>query len=288
MTTPVLLRIVGAVGCDEKGALLSLDDWEKSWSIDNGKSLHSYPMSSAQYDSIKQRLIADGYKKNPSDTIELSAVRRFGSVESMAASQPLQIDGTVLKACGSFKKNFCWFYTYYTFNEAYEPLKNLYPLPMEDYLKTEVASFWFTGAPNIMQGCTPLESKDKLDAIQTDVERWLSACWMAIYSDVVAAHYQKIVGAPVEKDAFIANRDALLKFSLQKGLDIASNALLYIDEYYACNAFTNSLNGDSLFQTELDSRCQFLFDVAALDARYNLIMPGTVVDAGNGTVVSGL
>lgn len=280
--------LVGAVDSDEKGALLSLGDWEKSWSIDNGKNLHPYPMSSAQYDSLAQELTSCGYKKSLSDTVLLSAVRRFNSVESMATSQPLQIDGALLEARGSFEKKIRWFYTYYTFNETYEPLKDKYPLPMEDYVKPEVAAFWFTGSPNLVQGCTPLEAKDKLDAIQTDVERWLSACWMAVYCDVVAEYYHKIADAPVDKDSFIANRDALLKFSLQKGLDVTNNALSFIDEYYSCNAFTNSLKDDSLFQAELDSRCHLFFDVAALDVRYNLIMPGTVIDTGNGTLVNGV
>ena len=280
--------LVGAVCSDEKGALLSLNDWEKSWSIDNGMSLHPYPMSSAQYDSLAQELASGGYNKSPSDTVLLSAVRRFGSVESMAALQPLQIDGVQLEARGSFDKKFRWFYTYYTFNETYGALKNKYPLPMEDYVKPEVASYWFTGSPNLMQGYTPLESKDKLDAMQTDVERWLSACWMALCCDVVASHYLKITDAPVNKDSFVHNRNALLKYSLQKGLEVTNNSLSFIDEYYSCNAFTKSLKDDSLFQDELDNRCQFLFDVAALDARYNLIMPGTVIDAGNGAVVDGV
>ena len=159
---------------------------------------------------------------------------------------------------------------------------------MEDYVKPEVASYWFTGSPNLMQGYTPLESKDKLDAMQTDVERWLSACWMALCCDVVASHYLKITDAPVNKDSFVHNRNALLKYSLQKGLEVTNNSLSFIDEYYSCNAFTKSLKDDSLFQDELDNRCQFLFDVAALDARYNLIMPGTVIDAGNGAVVDGV
>lgn len=280
--------LVGAVDSDEKGALLSLDDWEKSWSIDNGRTLHPYPMSTAQYDSLAQELTSCGYKKTLSDTVLLSAVRRFGSVGSMAASQPLQIDGSVLEARGSFEKKFRWFYTYYTFNETYGPLKDKYPLPMEDYVKPEVASFWFTGSPNLIRGNTPSESKDKLDAIQADVERWLSACWLTLYCDAVVEHYGEVAGAPVDRDSFVADRDELLNFSLQKGLDVANNALAFIDEYYGCNAFTNSLKGDSLFQSELDGRCQFLFDIAALDARYNLIMPGTVIDAGNGAVVDGV
>ena len=280
--------LVGAVDSDEKGALLSLGDWEKSWSIDNGRTLHPYPMSLAQYDSLAQELVSGGYKKSLSDTVLLSAVRRFGSVESMAASQPLQIDGSVLEARGSFEKKFRWFYTYYTFNETYEPLKDKYPLPMEDYVKPEVASFWFTGSPNLIQGNTPSESKDKLDAIQNDVERWLSACWMAVYCDVVVAHYKKVADAPVDKESFVVNRGALLEFSLKKGLEVANNALSYIDEYYGCNAYTSSLKGDSLFQSELDDRCQFLFDVAALDVRYNLIMPGAVIDAGDGALVDGI
>lgn len=280
--------LVGAVDSGEKGALLSLDDWEKNWSIDNGRTLHPYPMSPAQYDSLAQELTSCGYKKTLSDTVLLSAVRRFGSVGSMAASQPLQIDGSVLEARGSFEKKFRWFYTYYTFNETYEPLKDKYPLPMEDYVKPEVASFWFTGSPNLIRGNTPSESKDKLDAIQADVERWLSACWLTLYCDAVVEHYGEVAGAPVDRDSFVADRDELLNFSLQKGLDVANNALAFIDEYYGCNAFTNSLKGDSLFQSELDGRCQFLFDIAALDARYNLIMPGTVIDASNGAVVDGV
>lgn len=280
--------LVGAVDSDEKGALLSLGDWEKSWSIDNGRTLHPYPMSQAQYDSLAQELVSGGYKKSLSDTVLLSAMRKFNSVESMAASQPLQIDGVQLEARGCFEKKFRWFYTYYTFSEIYEALKGRYPLPMEDYVKPEVASFWFTGSPNLIQGCTPLEFKDKLDAVQTDVERWLSACWMAVCCDVVAANYQKVNYAPVGKDSFMLNRDALLEFSLQKGLEVANNSLSFIDEYYSCDVFTKSLKDDSLFQAELDSRCQFFFDVAALDARYNLVMPGTVIDAGNGTLVDGV
>ncbi|MBR6649613.1 MAG: hypothetical protein IKL29_09595, partial [Bacteroidaceae bacterium] len=60
--------------------------------------------------------------------------------------------------------------------------------------------------------------------------------------------------------------------------------LLLIDEFYNTDAYTNSLSGDSAVNAEIDGKFQLVIDVSSLDARYRIVMPGTIVDAGNGTL----
>lgn len=276
--------LVGATDSKERGALLTLDNWEKYWSIKGETEKHSYPMSSSQYDSIARLLKNRGCKTTVADTVLLCATREFQSAEFVAASEPLKVDGKPLEAQSLLERKFRWFYTYYIYSETFEPLIGKFPLALDDYLAPEAASFWFTGSPDIMQGYTPSEFKDKLDAIQTAAEKWLNACMLSMSYDVVARNYQKVKDAPVDYNSFIANRDAVIEF-LNKNKELkVDKPLLLIDEFYNTDAYTNSLSGDSAVNAEIDGKFQLVIDVSSLDARYRIVMPGTIVDAGNGTL----
>ncbi len=113
-------------------------------------------------------------KKDSAETITAFAVRQFKSTQELTDSFRFKSahpwHKIPMKA--HFKKEFRWFYTYYTFQEEFSELPVQLPVPVNKYLTKDEAGYWFSGMPDISKGMNGIETKELLDQLELKVNKW--------------------------------------------------------------------------------------------------------------------
>ena len=128
-------------------------EWKRQWCFTQADSVyHELPMTSQQYAEIREELDRQGIDKSVEDTILVVVERHYNTTEEMSADLPLVLADKPLTATSISKKNFRWFYTDYHFSESYASCDSLFSIPITDYVDKDVASYWFTGKPNLAEG----------------------------------------------------------------------------------------------------------------------------------------
>ncbi len=269
---------------------LNIDDnWALSWGYKGAATRNNLPITPAEYSNIKKAIKESGYKKGIGDTLLIFAKREFDNVEKMCSSTPLTINGNPLKVEGRLDKKFRWFYTDYTYTETYACIDSLFPWPLEyDFKDNDEASYWFTGSPDIMQGCSPAERKNRLDQMERCAERWLMGNVYSTLCDKINYHSDLLCEPPILTPAmYRQRREEVVRYALDNDVDFLSldreTTHKIIEKL--CYSGTYSL----FFEKEYGYIQNFKEEVASeycrmfsLNAEYNLVMPGRIIDSGNG------
>ena len=256
--------------------------WERTWSVQGVDSVrYPVPLTEAQLDSMQELDL----NKQLGNMLMVHAKKTYHSVEEMSAQlyRPdryhlKKVEG--VKVSSSLKKSFKWFYTDYTFNETYtyegDPI---FPIPLNDFLSTDTASYWFTGQPDLTQHLTGAEQKHMLDQIETKINQWSNANWFFEVCNIIIANYDSIRNPPVSKERFISLRDSLVMqpcvLNGYEGEDGTKGITTQMEEIFQTDAYTDflqSYEGDP-------AQYEQLFSFGTV---YDLMMPGTVTDAGMG------
>ncbi len=83
------------------------------------------------------------------------------------------------------KKNFRWFYTYYTYTATYKELMDKGPVPLSNYMNKEEQIIWFCGDNSAYNGLSGMELKDKLNGIESKFGEWYSRSQYEINWEVI-------------------------------------------------------------------------------------------------------
>ena len=235
-------------------------DWERTWSVVGEDSLrHPVPMTHEQWDSL-QRVFP---KQSVSSKILLHCKRDYQTVSEMSDSLSQVIIDKLFHAKSSLEKHFKWFYTDYVFEETFSILdsKHYFPIPIENYLSADTASYWYTGQPDLTKDLTGAEQKEMLDGIETKVSQWLNANAFAyVYDYIGHVYYKELKNPPVSKERFLALRDS----------DVYSNLSLFHDNEKLEWVMNQKYRGYKLLTT-------------MMAFQYELVMPGEILDSGIGT-----
>ena len=255
--------------------------WERTWSIQGVDSVrYPVPLTEAQLDSM-QELDVDRQLGN---MLLVHAKKTYQSVEEMSAElyrsdrhHLKKAEG--IKASSSLEKRFKWFYTDYTFSETFtyegEPV---FPIPLSDFLSADTASYWFTGQPDLTRNLSGAEQKQMLDKIETKIDQWSNANWFYEACNIIIANYDSIQNPPVGKERFISLRDSLVmqpcvlngnEEGMTKGITTQMETIFHTDAY------------TKFFQTYKGGPAQY-DQLLSFGSPYDLVMPGTVTDAGIG------
>ena len=151
-------------------------EWKRQWCFTQADSVyHELPMTSQQYAEIREELNRQGIDKPVEDTILVVAERHYNTTEEMSADLPLMLADKPLTAKSSMKKSFRWFYSDYQFSEVYASCDSLFSIPITDYVEEDVASYWFTGKPNLAEGVPGAGMKEMLDNVEERISQWVNA-----------------------------------------------------------------------------------------------------------------
>ena len=263
--------------------LLSDSAWSKSWCIKGDTARHPFPMTSEQFVEVRSSLPKDC----PSDTLRVCAVRSFASVEEMGGTPLLMLGDEPLMAQVSLKKRFRWFYTDYVFEETYPIQGQLFSYPLGKFVEDDVASYWFTGEPDLMQGRSPAEKKETDDMIEEQCDRWLVANYVAEAFDAVADGYDSLSDMPMDKSAYLTHRDSVVNYALDCQFTFGDNIDTLFSGYFDSRAFEEAF-ASSKIEQQLDDKLDDFVDLMGLKVDYRLVLPGTIRDAGNGVLEQGV
>ncbi|MBR4130223.1 MAG: hypothetical protein IKU02_04765 [Bacteroidaceae bacterium] len=219
------------------------------------------------------------------DTVTTTFEQVFKSVSKMCEETPLQLNGTQLKSNAQLKKHFRWFYTDYTFTETFYCVGDIFNLADTVYASNAVMSYWFTGEPNLVKGLSGAEASQKLSEIEPLVTRWLNDNLFQVGFDYIVANYDSIPNPPVNKERFIELHDSLAHFILADAEDpLDINPTDKFREFFHSDAYSMFFGENTLQAEELTKELEKRMNIFCFNVPYTLVMPGKVVDAGNGSL----
>lgn len=271
-----------AASADEDYDSIIDKSWERTWSVQGADSVrYPVPLTEAQLDSMQELDLS----KPLGNMLMVHAKKTYNSVEEMSAElyrserhHLKKVEG--IKATSTLEKSFKWFYTDYTFSETFtyegEPI---FPIPLSDFMSADTASFWFTGQPNLTQHLSGAEQKELLDKIEKKINQWSNANWFYEICNIIIANYDSIQNTPVNKEHFISLRDSLVMQPCVlngNAEDSGPKAFLsQIEGILLTDVYTNFLKTYKGGPAQYEQLLSFGYP-------YDLVMPGSVTDAGMG------
>ena len=271
-----------AASADEDYDSIIDKSWERTWSVQGADSVrYPVPLTEAQLDSMQELDL----NKPLGNMLLVHAKKTYDSVEEMSAElyrsdnhHLKKVEG--IKATSTLEKSFKWFYTDYTFSETFtyegEPI---FPIPLSDFTSADTASFWFTGQPDLTQYLSGAEQKELLDKIEKKISQWSNANWFYEICNIIIDNYDSIQNTPVSKERFTSLRDSLvMQPSVLNAVEEDSNPKAFlssIEGILHTDVYTNFLKTYEGGPAQYEQLLSFGYP-------YDLVMPGTVTDAGMG------
>ena len=259
-------------------------DWERTWSVMGDSIQHACPMTEQQWDSL-QNVFAD---QNVPDKILMHFKRNYQNVSEMSDSLT-QAVRQLFKATASLDKHFKWFYTDYTYKEtlASTDLNQIFPVPLDRFVSADSASYWFTGEPNLAADLTGAEQKEMLDEIETRISQWFCACTMSNIYAHVWKNYDEVKNPPVSEEQFWALKDSVIMSSAVRNLNLFGNinqVSNILKDFYQSDAYTPMFSDSTRWERLLEIKYKDYERLVTMKPMLEYVMPGKVIDAGNGVV----
>ena len=271
-----------AASADEDYDSIIDKSWERTWSVQGADSVrYPVPLTEAQLDSMQELDL----NKPLGNMLLVHAKKTYDSVEEMSAElyrsdnhHLKKVEG--IKATSTLEKSFKWFYTDYTFSETFTYEDNtLFPIHLSDFMSADTVSFWFTGQPDLTQYLSGAEQKELLDKIEKKISQWSNANWFYEICNIIIDNYDSIQNTPVSKERFTSLRDSLvMQPSVLNGNveDSGPKAFLsQIEGILLTDVYTNFLKTYKGGFAQYERLLSFGYP-------YDLVMPGSVTDAGMG------
>ncbi len=219
------------------------------------------------------------------DTVSTTFWSIWGSAEEMSEQIPLQLNGTRLRSKASLKKQFRWFHTNYIFTETFFCVGDTFKLADTLYADKALISYWFTGEPNLVKGLSGAEASQKLSEIEPAINRWLNDNLLAVGFDYIVNHYESIPSPPVSKERFVELHDSLVQFIIAAGDDLLSfKPEDKLHAFFHSDAYDIFFNDETTLGKGLTGELENKLNIFWFNVPYTLTMPGTVIDAGNGSL----
>ena len=259
-------------------------DWERTWSVMGDSIQHACPMTEQQWDSL-QNVFAD---QNVPDKILMHIKRNYQNVSEMSDSLT-QAVRQLFKATASLDKHFKWFYTDYTYKEtlASTDLNQIFPVPLDRFVSADSASYWFTGEPNLAAGLTGAEQKEMLDEIETRISQWFCACTISNIYAHVWKNYDEVKNPPVSEEQFWALKDSVIMSPAVRNLNLFGNinqVSNIFKDFYQSDAYTPLFSDSTRWERLLEIKYKDYERLVTMKPMLEHVMPGKVIDAGNGVV----
>jgi len=259
-------------------------DWERTWSVKGDSVRHACPMTQEQWDS----LMNVWSKQDKPQTGLMHVNRKYQNVSEMSDSLT-QAVRHLFKATASLDKHFKWFYTDYVYQEtlAITDIEQIFSVPLDRFVSADTASYWFTGQPNLADGLTGAEQKELLDEIEANISHWFNACTMAFVYTYASLRYDEVKNPPVSKEQYLAIKDSIVMSPAVRNMDLFSDisqVSKIIKDFYHSDAYTPLFSDSKEWERVLDKKYKSYEYLMMMAPQLDYVMPGKVIDAGNGVV----
>jgi hypothetical protein len=214
--------------------------------------------------------------------------RQYQNVSEMSDSLT-QAVRHLFKATASLDKHFKWFYTDYVYQEtlAITDIEQIFSVPLDRFVSADTASYWFTGQPNLADGLTGAEQKELLDEIEANISHWFNACTMAFVYTYASLRYDEVKNPPVSKEQYLALKDSIVMSPAVRNMDLFSDisqVSKIIKDFYHSDAYTPLFSDSKEWERVLDKKYKSYEYLMMMAPQLDYVMPGKVIDAGNGVV----
>ena len=253
--------------------------WKRFWSVKGDSVRHACPMTQQQWDSLQ----------NVGGNILMHTKQDYPSVKEMGDSLN-RVAQDLFKDTASLEKQFKWFYTDYVYKETLSIAvsKSVFPIPLDRFVSADTASYWFTGDPNLATGLTGAEQKEMLDEIEAKISHWFIACSMAHVCEIIAnEQYDEVKNPPVSKEQFEALKDSIAMLPAVAKIDLSDNmsqVSKILEDYFHSDAYTPLFKNEKVWNHRLEETYKFYTYLLCMKPMLDYVMPGKVIDAGNGVV----
>jgi hypothetical protein len=259
-------------------------DWERTWSTKGDSVRHACPMTQEQWDS----LMSVWSEQEEPQTGLMHVKRQYQNVSEMSDSLT-QAVRHLFKATASLDKHFKWFYTDYTYKETFAitNIEQIFSVPLDRFVSADTASYWFTGEPNLAAGLTGAEQKEMLDEIETRISQWFCACTMSNIYAHVWKNYDEVKNPPVSEEQFWALKDSVIMSPAVRDLNLFGNISQVsniLKDFYQSDAYTPLFSDSTRWERLLEIKYEDYERLVTMKPMLDYVMPGKVIDAGNGVV----
>ena len=253
--------------------------WERTWSVVGDSVRHACPMTQQQSNSLDENA-----------KILMHTRQEYSSVNQMCDSLN-RVAQELFKDTATLEKHFKWFYTDYVYKETLSIaiINQAFLIPLERFVSADTASYWFTGEPNLAEGLTGAEQKEMLDDIESKISHWLTACTMAHACQIIAnEQYDEVKNPPVSKEQFEALRDSIAMLPAVADMDLLFNtkeqACKILEDFFHSDAYTPLFKDENVWNYRLEENNKYISFLLTMKPMLDYVMPGKVIDAGNGVV----
>lgn len=254
--------------------------WERTWSVIGDSVRHACPMTQQQSDSLGENA-----------QVLMHTRQEYSSVNEMCDSLNF-VAQELFKDTASLEKHFKWFYTDYVYKETLSiaVVKQAFPISLDRFVSADTASYWFAGQPDLTAGLTGAEQKEMLDNIEAKISRWFAACTMAHICEIIAnERYDEVKNPPVSKEQFLALKDSFVVSPAVANMDLVmfnsyAQVGKILEEFFHSNAYTPLFSDTKAWDNRLDDKYKYYSFLVTMKPTLDYVMPGKVIDAGNGVV----
>ena len=133
-----------------------------------------------------------------------------------------------------------------------------------------------------------VEKKETYDMVEEQCNRWLVANYVvaaydAVEFDGTVEMHDSLSDISLDKNAYRANRDSLVSYALDHqfsfGDDIDSLFISYFGDGVSVPAFASDR-----VEQQLERGLNAFMELMSLEVDYRLVLPGKIVDVGNGVM----
>ena len=221
--------------------------------------------------------VKDTININSKQKTNVKISKKFNSVDELSTG--LRTDKFILHPKETLKKQFRWFYTYYTFNAVYPEVAYKGNIPMDEYLNETEQKFIFQGDMSGYKGMSGWELKDKLDDIGNKYLEWYNRTMYNEYFEAIT-YYAGLTGnkyhsqlSDIKDTLFTINEKLILKLELS---DMDRSICDMLDDYFSIEMFSylyHDKGGDigDMVGNKIN------FQQYTIEIQYELSMPGKIL-----------
>ena len=258
--------------------------WQRSWSVVGDSVRHPVPLTKEQWDSLQSMFP----KQDVRSKILMHTRRDFQNASEMSDSLTSTVRH-LFKATASLDKHFKWFYTDYVYQEtlAITDIEQIFPVSLDRFVSADTASYWFTGQPNLSEGLTGAEQKELLDNIEPKISQWFNACTMSFVYAQASLRYDEVKNPPVSKEQYLALKESIVMSPAVRNMDLFSDigqVSKIIKDFYHSDAYTPLFSDSTEWERLLETKYKSYEFLMRMAPQLDYVMPGKVIDAGNGVV----
>jgi hypothetical protein len=208
--------------------------------------------------------------------------RTFFSPEAFRES--VQVKGnlhTLVLPKETFKKQFRWFYTYYTYQAEYKTLSDSLPVPLSRFLSDKEQRLLFQGDGTALAGKNGLEIYTLLDDLQTGFENWFQRCEFEIIYDAIRDELRRNGAVPSGAES-VSAKDSIFDRIKKTGKPIDNIQLKTVasemDTYYGVTLFSAFASQSKEELDKIVEQKTALIDLFETGLYFSLEMPGELID----------